>query len=124
MHSQAHVKDFKFHYVQGGNKVGFRAKSGTIGDDWLSIGEDRVHYEDIVDTTTRGNRLIVTLSEGFQAGGKLAKYLIEGRVFVLEPRSPNARTLEMAIDRKCADVEVAHRRAELKSKGLGHLLRT
>lgn len=124
MQRTAKVDTFKFHYVLGGSTVGFRATKGRVGEKVLTMGEDHLPFDRIVDTTTRGKRLVVALSPEFQAKGKMAKHVIDGRALVLEPTEPTARALEMAIDRKCAELQAARRRAELEASGQQHLIRT
>lgn len=124
MQGHAEVKGFKFHYVLGGDATGFRARKGKLGDRALTLDQDSVPYHHIVDTATRGNRVVLALSQDFQAAGQLARHLVDGHAVVLEPGQPSARMLEMAIDRNCARIEAQQRRAELVAKGEQHLLRT
>jgi len=120
----ADVEEFKFRYVRNGDTLGFRAKQGRLGDKELTLDDDSVSYEQVVDTATRGNRIVMALSRELYIGGKLAEHLVDGSAVVLEPSGVSARVLEMAIDRRCARVAAQRRRAELVAKGQQQLLRT
>ncbi len=118
------LRNFKFRYVVGGNTRGLRFKTGAFAADSMAFGDDHVPYETIIDTVTRGNRVIIALAPEFAPSGKLAKSLNEGGLLVLEPRGIGARALEMAIDRECSTREAERLHRTLKAQGQEHLIRT
>ena len=111
-------KRFTFNFVVGGQAVGFGAMKAMIGPDGLQLGKELIPYDAILDTTTRGKRVVIQLADSFDTPKKIAKKQNEDRVLVLQLRSWKARKLEMAIDRQCSILEAEARQRDLKEKGL------
>lgn len=125
MRHRSQYDGFRFRYVVDGETLGLRAREGTLDDEALNLAGMLIPYAHIVDTTSRGNRLILEFSQEFYyPEGEFAQCVIDGRLVVMEVRKGTARGVEMAVDRKCADAEAKARRAQLQAQGLHHLVRT
>jgi len=121
MRATSEIRTFGFRFVTGGNAA-FGKRHGAIGTA-LTLDDTEIPWEKIGDTTTRERRLIIALGDGVQVGPKMAKFLVDGHLVVIQPAGVDARQLEKAIDRQASAREAELRRAELEAKGMGHLVR-
>ena len=115
---------FRFHYVVNGvNTTVFRQKGHVTSQD-LVLGDEAVSFDAVLDTVVRENHLLLQLRPDARLEGKAAKNLQEGSVLCLAVSGISARQLERIVDRECAVRDMARRKAELESRGEGHLLRS
>ena len=122
MRATSEITTFDFRYVRGG-QASFGKRHGAIGDA-LTLDDTDVPWEQLVETTTRGDRLILVLGPGVTPGKRLAKFLLQGGALVVLPLKLDARQLEKAIDRRASARAAERHRQELIAKGQGHLVRT
>lgn len=115
---------FKFRFVRDGQARGLFAKKGTATDSELALGNEILSYSDIVDTATRDNRLILTVSTAARLSEKLTKALVKGSVIAIEVRRANALELERHIDRARSILEAEKHRQRLAATGRDSLFRT
>lgn len=123
MRATSEITTFDFRFVRGG-QTAFGKRHGAIGEAALTLDDTEVPYQQLVETTTRGERLILALGEGVSPGPRLAKFLAEGGIVAVHPAKIAARQLEKAIDRRASAREAELRRQELIAQGKGHLVRT
>ena len=115
--------EFKFRYVRDGDNQGLMARKGSAGMEGLTLGEDRLPYAHIIDTTTRDKRLLLVVSPQAPLTGDAAKYL-NGQVLVLEVYKVQALELEKIVDRACSIQEATRNKERLLEEGKGELFRT
>jgi hypothetical protein len=123
MRATSDITTFEFRYVRGG-QTAFGKRHGAIGPAALTVDDTEVPYEQLLDTTCRGQRMILALGGGVQAGPRLGKFLLEGGALVIHPLKLDARQLERAIDRRVSAHQSELRRQDLIARGMGHLVRT
>lgn len=115
---------FKFHYCAGGSPTGFLASKGTVKEEGLDLGGHLVPYVTIQDTTTRDQRLVLTMfPRDARLPADVAKKM-EGQFLVLSVSGGGARQLERAIDRHASAAELEVERQRLQERGEGHLFRS
>lgn len=114
---------FKFKYVRNGQVRGWFAQKGIANDRGLILGEDTLGYNDILDTTTRDNRLILAISPGTRLGKNLSKAVIDDQAVAVKVYKVKAQELEKYIDRMCSLREVERKRQELAAAGRADLFR-
>lgn len=118
------TENFKFRYVRDGNVTGFMASKGAIDDHGLKLVDQMLPLACIADTTTRDDRLVITLDpQGGEIPGAIREKLQSG-FLILHIYGMSAAGLERAIDRRTSIVEAAQRKAQLTAEGRGHLFRT
>ncbi|MBD2463784.1 tetratricopeptide repeat protein [Oscillatoria sp. FACHB-1407] len=113
---------FKFHFVTNGRAQGF-AKKGSANNDSIILGKDVLKYDDIIDTTTRDQRIVLVLASTVNLAPNLSKSLAGGSSLVLEVNGSKARELERQIDRITSQKAIANRKHNLLQLGQGDLLR-
>lgn len=123
MRATSEITTFDFRYVRGGQAT-FGKRHGAIGPAALTLDDTEIPYERLLDTTTRGERMIIGLGEGVAPGPRLAKFLAEGRWVVIVPLKLDPRQLERAIDRRASSHQAELRRQDLIARGMEHLVRT
>lgn len=114
---------FKFRFVKNGQPAHMLSKAGSAGEDGLELAGDRLRYDDVADTTTRDNRLIVTLRAGADLGPVMTKHLAEPGVLVLETYKAGARDVERYVDRRASARETELHRQALQAAGTPELYR-
>jgi disulfide oxidoreductase YuzD len=67
---------FKFKYINKHNVQGLFAQKGLANEEAITLGKERLIYEDIADTTTRDNRLILAISPTASLSQKVSKQLM------------------------------------------------
>ncbi len=117
-------RDFKFRYVKDGKTVGFLSSKGAVEDIGLRLGDLTLPYEAVVDTTTRDERLILTIDSGGPNFPPELLAQLQDYFLVLHVYGGLADSLEKAIDRFCSVVEAQARKLHLQAEGNGHLFRT
>ncbi len=108
---------FKFRFVQGGQARGMRAKVASASADALELDGEQIWYEDIVDTTSQEQRLVLALASTAQLGQKTAKACQEGGILALEVTRGEARDLERYIDRRSSALAAERHQRELVEAG-------
>lgn len=116
------IATFAFRYVKNGEGV-FGKRQGAIGNA-LTLDDTEIAWEQLLDTTTRGDRLVISLGVGVRPGKRLGENLHEGNILVVAPAGISAAQLEKAIDRRTSVREAQLRREELIAQGQGHLVRS
>lgn len=112
MRATSEITTFDFRLVRGG-QAAFGKRHGAIGGSSLTLDNTEIPYQQLVDTTVRGERLILALGEDVAAGPRVQKFLGEGRLVVIHPLKLDARQLEKAIDRRASAREAELRRESL-----------
>ncbi|MDP2341621.1 MAG: hypothetical protein Q8O67_11740 [Deltaproteobacteria bacterium] len=111
------ISDFKFRYCRGGQPAGIFASKACVADDGLRLGESRIAWEFIADTTTRDDRLLLVVSPGADLDKDAAKSLVDGCALVLAPNGVKALDLERAIDRRASRAEIDRTKKKLEAEG-------
>lgn len=114
---------FKFCFVLNGART-LLAKKGIADEENLTLGKHSLKYDDIIDTVTRDNRLILVLSTEAQLDKKLAKFLNDDVCLVLEIFKVKTLKLERYIDRKCSLRQIEKNKQRLKKEGKANLFKT
>ena len=115
---------FRFQYaLPGGQTIGWGKKNGTTTPQGLVLAEEPLAYDDIVDTSTRGERLLLALKPGLSLGKRMTKALVKGNVLILQVARKQALPLERHIDRICSQHEAARQQAALSAAGKGNQMR-
>ena len=112
---------FKFQYVKNGHTQGFWAKKGKATETEILLGDERLIYEDIADSTTRDNRLILAMSPSASLSQNVTNNLVDNSVLVLEIHKTNALTLERWIDRISSKKAAQQKQQQLIANGQGNL---
>lgn len=121
---------FKFRFVQNGQTSGLFTKPGSAGSAGLVIDGQPLSYQDIQDTATVDNRLVLQLDPQAPGRDKWFRYLIapatstSGGHLAIEVRKVGAQTLERYINRRCSAREIEQQRQRLTESGKAHLFRT
>jgi Zn-finger nucleic acid-binding protein len=115
---------FKFRFIKKGQAAHIMSKKGQADDIGLELGGDRIRYEEVVDTTSRDNRLIVVFRPGAELGPVVGKNLAEAGIAIIEVYKIGVRTLERYIDRRSSLKQTEQRRARLAQEGKLNLFRT
>lgn len=118
------IEQFKFKYVKDGNVTGFFASKGEVGNDGVKLGEHLLPFECVYDTTTRDERLVITMDPRHAAIPAPVLAQMQGSFLVLHVSKMSAASLEKVIDRHTSAREAAARKAQLQADGKGHLFRT
>ena len=108
---------FKFNYVKNGHAQGFWAKQGKATEEAILLEDERLIYEDLADSTTRDNRLILAMSSQACLSKKMAKNLSDNSILVLDIHGIETLTLERWRDRISSKKMVELKRKELIAKG-------
>ncbi len=122
-------RQFKFKFVNNEGKVmSFFSMQASLGDDgYLNLGDVRIKFSDITDTTTRDNRLIISIFTGAALqGSKCHKYVQSGEgcmYVIIEVYKIKAIELERAIDRISSLSEIEECKLRLKEEGNESLFR-
>ena len=114
---------FKFRFVKGGQGQGLLSKKASASDTELDLDGERIAYEDILDTTSRGNRLALNLSPSVILSQKILKQIQDGSYLVLEVHQVKTLELEKHIDRYSSAVAAERHRQELSAAGKQDLFR-
>lgn len=114
---------FKFRYVQGGQAKGLRAKKAVVADQALVLAGEPIRFEDIIDTMTRDNRLVLGLVPGVSLGEKTQKALVNGHAIVLEVGGGKAGELKVQVDRITSGMAAERNRQRLEADGRGDRFR-
>jgi hypothetical protein len=114
---------FKFKFVKNGRTQSLFPKKGTATQDSIVLGKDVLSYDDIVDTTTRDQRIVLALSSTNHLSSSLQKSLAGGSAIVLEVSGVKAKDLEKQVDRIASQKAIDQRKQHLLEIGQGHLLR-
>jgi hypothetical protein len=115
---------FKFRYVRNGYAQGLFAQKASLDPNHIILGKDTLKYDDIVDTTARGQRIVLVLSSTADLSPTLSKSLAGESVIVLEISGAQAKDVERLIDRISSQKAIEQRRHELLQLGKSDLLRT
>ncbi len=116
---------FKFRYVTGGSVSGLFAIKGQLSEDGLKLGEHLLRFSSVVDSTTRDERVVLTIdSSDPELGTELRKKLQQDAFLVLHIYGMKAEGLERLIDRHASAHEAEECRARLVAEGRGELFRT
>ncbi len=118
------IEPFKFKYVKDGNATGLFATKGEVGNDGVKLGDHLLPFECVYDTTTRDERLVVTMDPRHEAIPDFVRKQMQGSFLVLHVSKLSASQLEKLIDRHTSAQEAAARKAQLQAEGKGHLFRT
>lgn len=118
------TENFKFRYVRDGNVTGFLASKGSVDDSGLRLGELVLPLAQVADTTTRDERLVITLDPHAGDIPLPLREKLQNGFLVLHIYGMSAVRLEKAIDRRTSAIEAAQRKAQLVAEGKGHLFRT
>ena len=116
--------EFKFRYVRGGQVASIFSSKGRLEEDTLWLGTQAIPCGQILDTTTRDNRLILVLASGTALDKKVSGYLVEGSALALDVSRPGAQKLEQAIDRRTSAHRAEANRARLAAAGRAADFRT
>lgn len=120
----ANPLSFKFRFVKNGQPAHMFSKKGSADEEGLELGGERIRYDDIVDTTTRDNRVIMVFRPEAELGPVVSKNLADGGVAVLETYKIGHRALERYVDLRASVRETERRKRELGAQGKAHLFRT
>ena len=112
---------FKFRYVKNNNVQSLFAQKGIANEQEILLGKERLIYDDIADSTTRDNRLILAISPTASLSQKVSKNLVNESALVLEVHNAKALNLERFIDRISSKKEVELKRQQLRESGQEHL---
>ncbi len=112
---------FKFKYIKDHKLQGLFAQKGFANEEAITLGKERLIYEDITDSTTRDNRLILAISPTASLSQKVSKYLINKAALVLEIYQVKALELERFIDRISSKKQAEITKQKLIEAGEGHL---
>lgn len=115
---------FKFRFVHQGRAQGLFAQKGLANEREITLGEDVLIYEDITDTTTRDQRLVIALSNTACLSKKVSKYLANNSALVLEIYKGKTQDLEKHIDKIASAKEVEKKKQRLLESGQSHLFRS
>ena len=124
LQTSAPAVPFKFRFMKGGQPSGLLSKRGEATPTHLVLGGDTLRYDDIVDTTTRDNALILVFRDGVVRGPVVDKGSEHPQITVIQTYKAKAADLERYIDRLASASEVARRKAALAAEGKGHLFRS
>ncbi len=112
---------FKFKYVKNGYAQGFFAKKGKATETEILLGDERLIYQDITDSSTRDNRLVLAISSSASLSQNILKNLVDNSILVLEIYQTNTLILERWIDRISSKQIVEQKQQELIKNGQGNL---
>lgn len=116
------IATFSFRYVKNG-ETAFGKRQGAIGNA-LTLDDTEIPWDQLVGTTTRGDRMVIVIGVGVRLGKRLGEYMHEGRVLAIQPAGLSAAQLKKAIDRRVSVLEAQQRREQLIAEGQGHLVRS
>ncbi len=116
--------NFKFKYVQAGNTKGFLASKGSVTEAGLNLGDFCLPYSCIIDSTTRDDRIVLTIDPRRSEFPAPLGEQLQGYHLVLAVMGVKAENLERAIDRFSSHYEAQAHKKELEAAGNGHLYRT
>lgn len=114
---------FKSKFVAGGKAKGFLSSKGAAPDSELTLGEELLPYEAVIDTTTRDNRLILVLDLDTPGLGKTVLSNLIDNATVLETYGGKEEAIERTVDRFSSTLSAKRHRAELEAAGNGHAFR-
>lgn len=115
---------FKFQFVRDGKVQSMFSKKGSADENGLILGKSSLQYDQVIDTTTRDNRLIIVLAPNTQIDADLGKSLATENTIVLEIYKIEPIELERYIDRQCTVREVEKNKQRLAAEGKSNLFRT
>jgi hypothetical protein len=119
-----HPRAFKFRFVRNGQAIGlFTSQRGVAEERELVLGKHTLSYEEILSSTARDNRLLLTLAPTARLSDPLARLAVENSALVLETDKTRARLLEKHINRICSAREVDRSRQRLAEAGKSDLFR-
>lgn len=119
----ANTLEFKFRYVQNRQAVGLTAGKATASDRAINLNGEEIDYENILDTSTRDNRLVLVLSPSTPLGPKSQKRLHENRYLIIDVSKLPALDLKKHIDLFSSSVHADKRRQQLAAAGKENLFR-
>ena len=123
MPTQPEQLGFKFKFVHDGTAAGFFSTKASADANALTLGEEALQYQDVADTTTRDNRVVMVLHDGVAVGPTIAKYLTEDVLVVEIVSGAKALDVERFIDRQASHAEANAHQRQLTADGKGHLFR-
>ncbi|MEQ9238916.1 hypothetical protein [Coleofasciculus sp. E2-BRE-01] len=123
MSSSTSQLSFKFRFVKQGKAQGLFSQKGMANEQEITFGKDLLVYEDIADTTTRDQRLVLALSKTACFSKKLSKHLVNS-VLVLEIYGGKCRDLEKFIDKRASAKEIEKKKQRLAQTGQLHRFRS
>ena len=100
---------YKFKYVKNGQAQGFRSKKAQATSGNLTLDGCPLQYEDIIDTTSRDNRIILQLVPNAQIDKAVRQEFSQRNILILEVQKTKAIELEKFIDRN-ASLKLANKR--------------
>ncbi len=115
---------FKFRYVMNAHAQGIFAKKGIVNEQEILLDKERLIYDDIVDSTTRDRRIVLTLSSSASLSKKVSEKVIETAYLVLEIYNAKPLEIERFIDRISSKKEVEQKQRQLIAAGEGNLFRS
>lgn len=117
------MSNFKFNYCAGGRPTGFLASKGAVTEAGLDLGGHVLPYDAIRDTTTRDQRLVLTVAPRETPVPLQVTQKLEGQFLVLAISGSTANKVERLIDRFASKGEVERVRRQLQEQGEAHLFR-
>ncbi|NEQ38822.1 MAG: hypothetical protein F6K40_22135 [Okeania sp. SIO3I5] len=116
---------FKLKYVDNhGTAQGLFAQKGFANEEAIILGKERLIYEDIANSTTRDNRLILAISPTASLSKKVSNQLINEAALVLEIHQINALDLKRFIDRINSKKQAEITKQQFIEAAEGHLFYT
>jgi hypothetical protein len=117
---------FKFRFVNQGQALSQElfAQKGVANEREILLGKEVLIYDDIADTTTRDQRVIIALSNTACLSQKLSRHLVNNSALVLEVYRGKCLGLEKYIDRITSAKEVEKKKQRLSEAGQFHLFQS
>lgn len=112
----------RFRFVHEGQTANFLRQKGLAKRQGLTLAEESLSYDHIIDSTTRDNRVALVLDPETPIGEKMQKGMND-QVLVLEVYGNKAIELGRFIDRHCSVRLAARHKMELMADGKEDLFR-
>jgi tetratricopeptide (TPR) repeat protein len=115
---------FKFKFVRDGHEIGLRSKKGIIGPTGLQLDALPIAFDEIAETASRDNRLILALDPRSPVVQALQKVLAGNTTLALSISGAQARDLKRRIDQRNSARDADRHRQQLAAEGKDGLFRT
>lgn len=116
---------FRFQFInQSGNTVGWRSQPGQLTEQSIQLKDLELSYNAVLESTTRDQRLVLSVDPTQIHHEDLQKNLIQGRTLILQVTSAKPLELERHIDRVSSFYLAERHHQTLIQQGQGEAFRT